>query len=84
MGNDVQHCCTPATAAARLGSDVASPRAREALLAIGNAGALGAWQQQQREDSRGFRLSMKEGLEAGRAIFENSLTIHPAERRSYD
>ncbi len=34
---------------------------------------LEAWQQRQRGDSRGFRLSMEEGLETGRAIFENSL-----------
>lgn len=40
MGNDVQRCCTPAAVAASHRSDVASPRAREALLAIENAGAL--------------------------------------------
>lgn len=40
MGDDIQHCCRPGTVAAPDGSDVVSPRVREALLAIGNAGAL--------------------------------------------
>lgn len=39
---------------------------------------LGVWRQQQREDSHGFRLSMEEGLEVGRAIFENSLNTDPS------
>lgn len=40
---------------------------------------LAAWRQQQGEEARGFRLSMEEGLETGRAIFENSLKSNESE-----
>lgn len=43
MGSDVQHCCTPATVAVPDRSGVASLRARKALLAIENTGALTSW-----------------------------------------
>lgn len=39
---------------------------------------LASWRQAQTQDSPGFRLSIDEGLEAGRAIFEQSLKTDQA------
>lgn len=59
MGNDVQHCCTPAS--------VASPRAREALLAIENAGALIRWCDLSAEEDRVRVALLQMYAERGRA-----------------
>jgi hypothetical protein len=40
---------------------------------------LAAWLEQHGKELPGFRLSMEEGLEAGRAIFEHSLKMARAE-----
>ena len=67
MGNDVQHCCTPAAVAAAHRSDVASPRAREALLAIENAGALISWCGLSAEEDRVRIALLQMYAEQGRA-----------------
>jgi hypothetical protein len=45
---------------------------------------LEAWRQRQGNDSHGFRLSMEEGLELGRSIFENTLKPGLARETSHD
>jgi hypothetical protein len=67
MGNDVQHCCTPATVAAANRSSVASPHAREALLAIENAGALISWCGLSAEEDRVRIALLQMYAEQGRA-----------------
>lgn len=67
MGNDVQHCCAPATTAAPHRSDVISPRAREALLAIENAGALISWYGLSPEEDRVRIALLQMYAEQGRA-----------------
>lgn len=67
MGNDVQHCCTAATVAVSHGSGVASPRAREALLAIENAGALIGWCGLSDEEDRVRIALLQMYAEQGRA-----------------
>lgn len=67
MGNDVQHCCTRATVAAPQRSDVVSPGAREALLAIENAGALISWWGLSPEENRVRIALLRMHAEQGRA-----------------
>lgn len=67
MGNDVQQCCTPATVAAPHSADLASPRAREALLAIDNAGALTHWSGLSAEEDRVRIAVLHMYAEQGRA-----------------
>lgn len=67
MGDDVQHCCTPPTVAAANRSGVASPHAREALLAIENAGALISWCGLSAEEDRVRIALLQMYAEQGRA-----------------
>ena len=67
MGNNVRHCCTPTTVAAANRSGVASPRAREALLAIENAGALISWCGLSVEEDRVRIALLQMYVEQGRA-----------------
>jgi hypothetical protein len=67
VSNDAQHCCGLAPVAAPRPSDVVSPRTREALLAIENAGALISWCGLSVEDDRVRIALLQMYAERGRA-----------------
>lgn len=84
MHNDAHDCCTPKVLEMAAGpAEVSSPRVREALLAIQNAGALIKWRGLTAEEDRARVMLLRMYAEHGRApsIADLARRVHVEEAK---